>query len=271
MEGILYLVGTPIGNMGDITLRAIETLENVDIIACEDTRHSSVLLAKLGIRKPLMSYYMHKEHESGEKIVSLLREGKNVALITDAGMPCVSDPGAILVQKCRENNLKYTVVPGASAVVSAMAMTGITKRGFCFLGFLPEKNKDREALVVPYKNIDIQLVFYSSPHNINDDLDFLAEILGNRRVFVVKEITKMFETVYEGDLFDCRIENPKGEFVVIIEGKEPVLELLDLTVEEHIKTHISNGLSKKEAVKLTAKERGVPKDEIYKIAMDMDI
>lgn len=271
MEGILYLVGTPIGNMGDITLRAIETLQSVDIIACEDTRHSAILLAKHNIHKPLMSYYMHKEHESGEKIIELLQSGKNVALITDAGMPCVSDPGAILVQKCRKYGMQYTVVPGACAFVSAMALTGITKRGFCFLGFLPEKNKDRLALVAPYKNINIQLIFYSSPHNINDDLAFLENTLGNRHVFVVKEITKMFETVYEGNLTDCRIECPKGEFVVIVEGKEPVIELLNLTVEEHLKAHLDNGLDKKEAVKLTAKERGVPKDEVYKIAIALNI
>ncbi|HRF36725.1 MAG TPA: rRNA small subunit methyltransferase 1, partial [Clostridia bacterium] len=135
MAGVLYLVGTPIGNMGDITLRAIETLKMVDVIACEDTRHSSVLLQKLEIKKPLVSYYLHKERQSGQKIIDMLLEGKNVALITDAGMPCISDPGAILVQMAQENEIECTVVPGATAVTSAMALSGITRRGFCFLGF----------------------------------------------------------------------------------------------------------------------------------------
>ena len=160
MSGILYLVGTPIGNMGDITLRAIETLKSVDMIACEDTRHSGILLQKLDIKKPLISYYLHKERSNGQKIIELLKEGKNIALITDAGMPCISDPGAILVQMAVENDIQHTVVPGATAVTSAMALSGITRRGFCFLGFLPEKNKDKDNLLLPYKNIDIQLVFY---------------------------------------------------------------------------------------------------------------
>lgn len=271
MEGILYLVGTPIGNLGDITLRALETLRKVDIIACEDTRHSAVLLNKYEIKKPLISYYLHKERESGIKIINLLKEGKDIALITDAGMPCVSDPGAMLVEMVREEGLKCTVIPGASAVVSAMALSGITRKGFCFLGFLPEKRKEKEYLITPYKNIDIQLILYSSPHNINADIRFLYDILGERKLFVVKEITKLYENVSIGNLSDTVIENPKGEYVLIIEGIDVVSEYINCSVEEHIMEYIKKGKTKKDAVKLTAKERNVPKDEIYKIAMNMDI
>lgn len=269
MAGILYLVGTPIGNMGDITLRAIETLNNVDIIACEDTRHSSILLQKLEIKKPLVSYYLHKEKSSGQKIIELLLAGKNVALITDAGMPCISDPGAILVAMAEENGIECTVVPGATAVISAMALSGITRRGFCFLGFLPEKNKDKENLILPYKNIDIQLVFYCSPHNINDDLDFLFKILGTRNVVVVKEITKMFEKVEKGVLGDLKITEPRGEYVVIIEGKDFSSELCDLSIEEHLKFNIQKGMTKKEAIKATASERNLAKDVVYKVALQV--
>lgn len=269
MQGKLYIVGTPIGNLGDITLRAIETLQNVDLIACEDTRHSAILLNKLQIKKPLMSYYLHKEKQSGEKIIQALQEGKNVALITDAGMPCISDPGAILIKMMQENNIDYTVVPGATAVASAMALSGITRKGFCFLGFLPEKKKDKDKLLIPYKNIDIQLVFYCSPHDINDNLQYFYEMFGDRNVVVVKEITKMFEKVEKGVLGEFFIDEPKGEYVVIIEGKDFECELQNLSIEEHLQRNLEKGLTKKEAIKITAQERGVPKDVVYKVALEL--
>ena len=268
MSGILYLVGTPIGNMGDITLRAIETLKSVDMIACEDTRHSGILLQKLDIKKPLISYYLHKE-SSGQKIIELLKEGKNIALITDAGMPCISDPGAILVQMAVENDIQHTVVPGATAVTSAMALSGITRRGFCFLGFLPEKNKDKDNLLLPYKNIDIQLVFYCSPHNINDDLNYLFGIFGRRNVVVVKEITKVFERVERGILGEMQIEEPRGEYVVIVEGKDFTSDLCSMSIEEHLKYNIKKGMTKKDAIKTTASERNVAKDIVYKVAIEV--
>ena len=269
MQGKLYIVGTPIGNMSDMTYRAVDTLKNVDVIACEDTRHSIVLLNRYEIKKPLISYYMHKERESGERIIGLLNEGKSVALITDAGMPCVSDPGAVLVSMVREAGIEYTVVPGPSAVVSAMAMTGIMRRGFCFLGFLPEKKKDKEALVAPYRDIDIQLVFYSSPHDINAHIDFLFSVLGDRKAYAVKEITKIFERVECGTLGDFHIEQPRGEFVLIIEGREIINRKVELSIADHFMANMATGLCKKDAIKLTAKERGVHKDEVYKVAMEL--
>lgn len=271
MAGKLFIVGTPIGNMGDITLRAIETLKAVDMIACEDTRHSSILLNKLDIKKPLISYYLHKERSSGEKIIQLLQEGKDIALITDAGMPCISDPGAMLVQMADEFGLEYSVVPGATAVTSAMALSGITRRGFCFLGFLPEKNIDKENLIAPYKNIDIQLVFYCSPHNINNDLTFLHKVLGERNIVVVKEITKMYERVEKGVLGYFQIDEPRGEYVVIVEGKDFKSDLCELSIEEHLQFNLDKGLTKKEAIKVTATERGVPKDVVYKVALNLNI
>lgn len=270
MAGTLYLVGTPIGNMGDITMRAVQTLNSVDVIACEDTRHSSILLAKLGIKKPLVSYYQHKERQSGGKIIQMLIDGKNVALITDAGMPCISDPGAILVQMACEAGVDYTVVPGPTAVASAMSLSGITRRGFCFLGFLPEKNKDREKLVSPYKDIDIQLVFYSSPHNINEDLEFLYGVLGDRNVVVVKEITKMYEKVEKGVLGSFTIDEPRGEYVIIVEGKDIQNSLCELSIEQHLRYNIQKGMTKKEAIKATAAERQVARDVVYKVALEID-
>ncbi len=269
MQGKLYIVGTPIGNMSDMTYRAVSTLNEVDTIACEDTRHSLILLNRYEIKKPLMSYYMHKERESGERIITLLREGKNVALITDAGMPCVSDPGAVLVSMVRDAGLECTVIPGPTAVASAMALTGITRRGFCFLGFLPEKKKEKIALVTPYCDIDIQLVFYSSPHDINDHIDFLYSVLGDRKVFAVKEITKIFERVECGTLGEFHIEQPRGEFVLIIEGRVAANAKVELSIADHFNANLATGLTKKDAIKLTAKERGVHKDEVYKVAIDL--
>lgn len=269
MSGILYIVGTPIGNMEDITLRALRILKEVDAIACEDTRHSAILLNKYEIKKPLISYYMHKEKESGERIITQLLGGKNIALITDAGMPCISDPGAILVSMARENGIVVTACPGVSAVVTAMALSGITKRGFCFLGFLPEKTKEKLALVEPYKRVDVQLVFYSSPHDINQDLEFLFQALGERKVYAIKELTKMFENVQEGLLSTLRIDNPRGEYVLIVEGVAVLCELNCLTIEEHLSSYLSSGMDKKDAIKATAKDRNIPKDEVYKVAIKL--
>lgn len=263
--GKLYLVGTPIGNLKDITLRAIETLKSVDMIACEDTRHSLPLLKHYEINKPTFSCHMYNEMQSADKIIGLLNEGKNIALITDAGMPCISDPGAIVVAKTREAGLGIEVVPGASAVVSAMALSGITRRGFCFLGFLPDK-KSRNALLEPYVNLDIQLVFYSAPHDINSDLSYLYKVFGDRRAYIVKEITKIHECVVTGVLGEIQIENPRGEYVIIIEGRETEKVIPD-DIIEHYRENLNKLGDRKEAIKLTARERGTAKDVVYKAVM----
>lgn len=267
--GTLFIVGTPIGNLKDITLRAIDVLNDVDIIACEDTRVSSVLLKAYDIKKSLFSYYKHKEKEGAEKLIGELKEGKNIALITDAGMPSISDPGAILVAEARKENIKVEVVPGATAVASAIALSGIISTGFSFLGFLPEKRKDKQELINHFKFSPLPLVFYCSPHNINDDIDFLASELGNRKAYAVKELTKLYESVFEFDLVDGKIENPRGEFVLIVEGNSAESLLNVLSVADHVKHYMQSGLTKKDAVKRVATDRGVDKNSVYVEVLDI--
>lgn len=267
--GTLFIVGTPIGNLKDITLRAIEVLGEADIIACEDTRVSSVLLKAYDIKKPLYSYYKHKEKEGSEKLIGELKNGKNVALITDAGMPSISDPGAILVNEAKKEGIKVTVVPGATAVASAIALSGIISTGFSFLGFLPEKRKDKTDMINPFKFSPLPLVFYCSPHNINDDIAFLASELGNRKAYAVKELTKLYENVYEFDLAGGAIENPRGEFVLIVEGNTAESSLNTLSIADHVKHYMKSGLTKKDAVKRVATDRGLDKNSVYVEVLDI--
>jgi probable S-adenosylmethionine-dependent methyltransferase, YraL family len=269
MKGILYIVGTPIGNLKDITYRAVEVLGAVDLIACEDTRVTQVLLSHYGIKKPLTSYYKHKEREGTEKLLDELLSGKNVALVTDAGMPAISDPGAILVESARRAGVTVTVVPGATAVASAVALSGVQSKGFTFLGFLPEKNKDKEEFIAPFVFSPLPLVFYCSPHSVNDDAAFLYNALGNRKVYVIKEITKMFERVEETELSSMKIENPRGEFVIIVEGAIGESPLNTLTVKEHVQHYMQSGLSKKDSIKRTAADRGVDKNSVYVEVLDV--
>ena len=263
---MLYIVGTPIGNLKDITQRAIEVLKEVDFIACEDTRHSGILLNLLGIKKPLISYYKQKEKESGEKIISLLEEGKNVALISDAGMPCISDPGSVVVTMARKKGLDISVVPGPSAMVSAFALSGLSG-GFVFIGFLAEKTKDKDLQLDPFLNSPLPLLFYCGPHDVNKYIAYLYQKLGNRPLYAVKEITKIYEGVEVSTLEKGLEGEIKGEYVLIVGGAEKTNSLLDLTPEEHLKYYLSLGLDKKDAVKRVASERGVNKDVIYKLTL----
>lgn len=269
MAGILYLVGTPIGNLEDITLRALRILKEVDIVACEDTRHTLAMLNYYEIKKPLVSYYKHKEYDKGNQIIRQLEDGKNVALVTDAGMPCISDPGSVLVNMARQHSIETYVVPGACAVVSAFALTGIDTVGFSFLGFLPDKNKDRVEYLLPFKNLQVPIILYCSPHSILTDIKFLYKELGNRQVYVIKELTKIYETVYVGDLETIEIANTRGEFVVIIAPNEDENPLLVLTIKEHILHYIGCGMEKKESIKQVAKDRKLPKNDVYKEALDI--
>lgn len=268
MSGQLYLVATPIGNLGDITLRALETLKTADIIACEDTRHTLQLLNKYEIKKPLISYYKHKEQEGSEKIIALLVQGKNIALVSDAGMPCISDPGSVLVQKLLEEGIKYTIIPGANAAVCAVALTGVTG-GFTFLGFLPEKNKEKIRLIKEYKTISGNLIFYSAPHDVNDYLEFLSGQLGDRTVYLVKEITKMFEAVTKGTLDSLRVENPKGEYVIVVEGQKETYEITEEEIMQKLKDRIALGEDKKTAIKNLAESLNLPKKQVYEIALKL--
>lgn len=264
-RGKLYIVGTPIGNLKDITLRALETLKEVDLIACEDTRHTLGLLTHYEIKKPLISYYKPKEREGAERILRNLSEGKSVALVTDAGMPCISDPGSILVKEAREAGYDVVSVPGATAVTTAMALSGILEPVFVFIGFLPSKKKEKTALLSQYKDLKASLVFYCSPHDIKDDLKLFYEVLGVRKVSVIRELTKMYESVDEGTLGEFEIEEARGEYVVIVHASEKKEESKpEGSIEEQVGALIASGVSKKDAIKQVAKQNGLPKDEVYK-------
>ena len=263
----LYLVGTPIGNLSDITLRALETLKSVDTIACEDTRHSLKLLNYYDIKKPLFACHKFNEKQSVDKIYSMLEEGKDVALITDAGMPCISDPGAVVVNGLLERGADISVIPGATALTSAMALSGICQSTFTFIGFLPAKNKDRDALLLPFKNVRTSLVFYSSPYDINKDIENLHGVLGDRKLHIVREITKIHEEHIVTTLAEGIQESPKGEYVLIVECGQQEESAPQGSIEEQLDELLKSGVDKKSAIKQVAKANGLNKDEVYKIAI----
>ena len=265
---MLYFVATPIGNLKDISFRAIEILKSVDEIACEDTRHSLTLLNAYDIKKPLFSYHKFNEKETCDKIIEKLLSGKNIALITDAGMPVISDPGNVLVKMLIEKGLEYTVIPGACAFITALVLSGLNAERFAFIGFLPEKLKERTELVEKYKNLDMTLGFYSAPHDVKKDVEFLYNVLGDRKAVAVKEITKLHEKCERFNLSEGYNFNPKGEYVILVEGYDKKAEIENLTEEEHIKIFIEKGYDKKEAIKIVAKERGVPKSSLYKYTIE---
>lgn len=265
---MLYFVGVPIGNLKDISLRAIDVLNEVDEIACEDTRHSLGLLNAYNIKKPLVSYHKFNERESGAKIIEKLKDGKNIAVITDAGMPVISDPGNILTEMLIEENLEYTVIPGACAFVSALVLAGLDSSKFCFLGFLPQKASERKEFLEKYKSLDVTFIFYSAPHDVEKDIKNLYEVFGDRKAVAVKEITKLFERVEHFNLKDGLKNPPKGEYVLLVEGGKEENKKLLLTEKEHIDFYLSKGMNKKDALKQVAKERGVSKSSLYKYTID---
>ncbi|MDD4316782.1 MAG: 16S rRNA (cytidine(1402)-2'-O)-methyltransferase [Clostridia bacterium] len=269
MTGKCFLVATPIGNLKDITLRALETLKEVDVIACEDTRHTLVLLNHYAIKKPLISYYQHKEREGAAQIMALLNEGKNVALVSDAGMPCISDPGSILVGTLRESGLDVTVIPGASALTAAVALSGI-EGTFSFIGFLGDKNKDKLDKIKPFIDSPTALVIYCSPHDLIKNLAFLFEILGARRTHVIKEITKIYEKAVVGTLGQIEIENPRGEYVIIVEAaNKPVNDVEKIDFAAELKVLIAGGMQKKDAVSLVCEKYGVSKNRVYPFSIGL--
>lgn len=261
---MLYFVATPIGNLKDISYRAIEVLQSVDEIGCEDTRHSVTLLTHYGIKKPLFSYHKFNEKESGEKIIQKLKEGKNVAIISDAGTPSVSDPGNVLSKMLIDEGLDFTVIPGACAFVNALVLSGLDSARFCFLGFLPQKAGERKEFLERYKNLDMPLIFYSAPHDVKKDIESIYAVFGDRVAVAVKEITKLHEKVERFNLKDNLSSEPKGEYVLIVDKGDSLNPLLALSESEHIKHYIDSGMDKKDALKLVAKERGVSKSSLYK-------
>lgn len=266
---MLYFVGTPIGNLKDISFRAIETLKSVDVIACEDTRHSLALLNAYEIKKPLISYHKYNERDCSEKIISRLENGENVALISDAGMPVISDPGNILATLLVEKGLDFTVVPGATACVSALVLSGMDCSKFCFLGFLPDKKKDKISLLEKYKDLDMTLVFYSAPHDIAENIKTIYSVFGEREACAVKEITKLHERTERFNLSTGLPAEPKGEYVLIIEGAaERENKLNSLAEKEHIEYYMNQGYSKMQSLKLVARDRKISKSSLYKYTIE---
>lgn len=264
----LYIVGTPIGNMQDITLRALDTLRKVDIIACEDTRHSLPLLSNYDIHAKLVAYHKFNEAECSERIIERIIGGQNVALITDAGMPSISDPGAELISKCRERGVDVELVPGPTAVAGAITLSGIKANGFIFLGFLPEKNTERTTILSKVSQCGLPIVIYVAPHDLVKTAETLLDIIGDRTVHVVRELTKMHESVTTCTLSNFNCEE-RGEMVMIIESADIQNPLNELSVKEHLSHYVSLGMDKKEAVKQVAKDRNLPKNEIYQQALEL--
>lgn len=261
---MIYFVATPIGNLNDISLRALKTLKNVQVIACEDTRTSKVLLDKFEIKnKLLISYHKFNEQESSQNIIKLASEGKDIAVISDAGMPGISDPGNILAKKLVEAKIDFTVIPGASALTTALVLSGFDSRNFFFAGFLPEKKVEKDKLLSQISTLSSTLIFYVSSHNIKKDIQYLFEQLGNRKACLVKELTKVFETKYYFSLSSLPEIDERGEFVLIVEGNNESLDLDSMTVQEHVLFYVNLGFSKNDAIKKVAKERGKSKNEIY--------
>lgn len=261
---MIYFVATPIGNLNDISLRALETLKNVQVIACEDTRTSKVLLDKFEIKnKLLISYHKFNEQESSQNIIKLASEGKDIAIISDAGMPGISDPGNILAKKLVEAKIDFTVIPGASALTTALVLSGFDSRNFFFAGFLPEKKVEKDKLLSQISTLSSTLIFYVSSHNIKKDIQYLFEQLGNRKACLVKELTKVFETKYYFSLLSLPEIDERGEFVLIIEGNNESLDFDSMTIQEHVLFYVNLGFSKNDAIKKVAKERGKSKNEIY--------
>lgn len=279
-NGKLYLVPTPIGNLKDITLRALETLQEADFIAAEDTRQTLKLLNHFDIKKPLISYHKYNEQIKSDKIIELLAEGKNIALVSDAGTPGISDPGSVIVQRCIEKMIDFEVLPGATAITTALVYSGLDTTKFLFRGFLPRENKERKIITDELLKSQETLIFYEAPHRLLDTLTYLLDTFGNRRIAVCRELTKIYEEIYRGNLKEALgyfIENrPRGEFVLVLEGKkleeikeEKREEWINLSIEEHIVKYIKDGISKKDAIKLVAKERELPKSEVYKFSTNI--
>lgn len=278
--GKIYLVPTPIGNLKDITLRALETLEIVDEIAAEDTRQSLKLLNHYNIKKPLFSYHQHNEQGKSDEIITKLLEGKNIALVTDAGTPGISDPGSVIVRKCIEENISFEVLPGATAITTALIHSGLDTTKFVFLGFIPRETKDKKKLIEDIKNKKETLIFYESPHRLIESLFYLKNNLGNRDIAVCRELTKLHEEIYRGNIeeaYNWFNENrPRGEFVLVISGKtdseikaEKEEALIGISVEQHLINLINSGIEKKEAIKIVSKEREISKKEVYKVAINL--
>ncbi len=279
MPGTLYLCATPIGNLEDITFRVLETLKNVDVIAAEDTRNSIKLLNRFEIKTPMTSYHEFNKYDKGRQLIEQLLEGKNIAVITDAGMPGISDPGEELVKMAYEAGVHVTVLPGACACVTALTLSGLPTRRFCFEAFLPTDKKERKDVLAELVDETRTIVLYEAPHRLVKTLAELRETLGDRRLTICRELTKKheeaFRTTFSEALAFYEENEPKGECVLVIEGADreelrraEQESFAELSLEEHMDRYLSQGMSKKEAMKAVAADRGVSKREIYAMLLE---
>lgn len=274
MAGTLYLCATPIGNLNDMTARVLTTLEEVDLIAAEDTRNSIKLLNHFEIKTPMTSYHEYNKVEKAEQLVSQLLSGKSIALITDAGTPAISDPGEVLVAKCQEAGVPVTSLPGCCACITALTLSGLSTRRFCFEGFLPSDKKDKKFVLEELKKETRTIILYEAPHHLKRTLKELYDMVGQRRITLCRELTKKFETIFPTTLEEALTyyeENePKGEYVLVLEGKNREDVQKDeqarweiMTIAEHMAFYEEQGIDRKSAMKMVAADRGVGKREIY--------
>ena len=274
MAGKLYLCATPIGNLEDMTYRVVRTLGEVDLIAAEDTRNSIKLLNHFEIKTPMTSYHEYNKIEKGRKLVEKLQEGLNIALITDAGTPAISDPGEELVKMCYEAGIEVTSLPGAAACITALTLSGLSTRRFAFEAFLPTEKKEKQSILKELEKDTRTIIMYEAPHRLVRTLQELLKALGNRRVTVCRELTKKHETAFATTLEEAysyyESNEPKGECVLVIEGKsreelkqEEVSKWEEMRIEEHMDYYLRQGIDKKEAMKKVAKDRGITKRDVY--------
>ncbi len=274
MAGKLYLCATPIGNLGDMTPRVVETLNMVDVIAAEDTRNSIKLLNHFDIHTPMTSYHEYNKVEKAYQLIGQMQNGQNIALITDAGTPAISDPGEVLVKMCHEQGITVTSLPGPAACITALTLSGLSTRRFCFEGFLPADKKEKAYVLKELQNESRTMVLYEAPHHLVRTLEELHEALGERRITLCRELTKKFETIFPTTLEQAleyyKTEEPRGEYVLVLEGKsleekrqEEISSWENMSIEEHMAYYENQGMDEKAAMKQVAKDRGVGKREIY--------
>lgn len=274
MAGTLFLCATPIGNLSDMTERVIDTLREVDLIAAEDTRNSIKLLNHFEIRTPMTSYHEYNKVEKARQLIMQLLDGKNIALITDAGTPAISDPGEVLVAMCQEAGIKVTSLPGCCACITALTLSGLTTRRFCFEGFLPSDKKEKKFVLDELKDETRTIILYEAPHHLKRTLQELYDTVGQRKITLCRELTKKFETVFpttlEQALAYYEENEPKGEYVLVLEGKsreeirqDEQARWEEMSIEEHMAYYEDQGIDRKSAMKMVASDRGVSKREIY--------
>ena len=277
--GTLYLCATPIGNLGDITERVLRTLESVDLIAAEDTRNTLRLLNHFGIKKPLTSYHEYNKYTKAEELVTKLHRGASIAVVTDAGTPAISDPGEVIAAMCLEQGIRVTSLPGACALITALTMSGMPARRFCFEGFLPTDKKERRYILTQLQREERTTILYEAPHHLRGTLQELYDNLGDRRITLCRELTKKFEEALPMTLASAieyyGVNEPRGEYVLVLAGadraaleEEKRRNFEEMTLEEHMALYTDQGLSRKDAMKKVAADRGVSKRDIYRELMD---